>query len=73
MISSLFVIAVIKAVFLVPWKWIEDFIRSKFVLKLSDVSYVSSVRQGSSLKAEILQGDNYQTLWNIPECISANK
>lgn len=59
MISSLFVIAVIKAVFLVPWKWIEDFIRSKFVLKLSDVSYVSSVRQRSSLKAEILQGDNF--------------
>lgn len=59
MISSLFVIAVIKAVFLVPWKWIEDFIRSKFVLKLSDVSYVSSVRQENSLKAEILQEGNY--------------
>lgn len=72
MISSLFVIAVIKAVFLVPWKWIEDFIWSKFVLKLSDVSYVSSVRQRSSLKAEILQGDNYQSLWNIPGYVSAN-
>lgn len=55
MISSLFVIAVIKAVFLVPWKWIEDFIRGKFVLKLSDVAYMNSLRQENSLKAEILQ------------------
>lgn len=73
MISSLFVIAVIKAVFLVPWKWIEDFIQSKFVLKLSDVSYVSSVRQGGSLKAEILQGDNYQSLGNTLHYIITNK
>ena len=59
MISSLFVIAVIKAVFFFFFFFIEDFIWSKFVLKLSDVSYVSSVRQENSLKAEILQEGNY--------------
>lgn len=73
MISSLFVIAVIKAVFLVPWKWIEDFIRSKFVLKLSDISYVSSVRQGRRLNAEISQGDSPQCLQNTLKYISACK
>lgn len=67
MISSLFVIAVIKAVFLVPWKWIEDFIRGKFVLKPSDVAYMNSLRQGNSLKAEILQGGKSRSLetWKI--------
>lgn len=67
MISRLFVIAVIKAVFLVPWKWIEDFIRGKFVLKPSDVAYMNSLRQGNSLKAEILQGGKSRSLetWKI--------
>lgn len=67
MISRLFVIAVIKAVFLVPWKWIEDFIRGKFVLKPSDVACMNSLRQGNSLKAEILQGGKSRRLetWKI--------
>lgn len=71
MIFSLFIIAVIKAVFLVPWKWIEDFIRSKFVLKLSDISYVSSARQGRSLNAEISQEDSPQCLQNTLKYVSA--
>lgn len=73
MISSLFVIAVIKAVFLVPWKWIEDFIPSKFVLKLSDVSYVSSLRQENSLKAEILQEGKYWSLEMYKKIIKLHK